>query len=293
MTAVMLHSRSALTFVALVPFALTGCGGEQMAAELGPPVRAPSARYAPRTELLAIAIPEGAPTHWPAAGYPPLRSAQLFPNTPDRDLAADLRKQIGKTVLDPLDTSSLTPSQADRIARLVDAHFGTPLAPTVRVPDWDTVVASAAVRFEGPDADKPSSFGGILKAAKDRLKSFKGDAWKADWEAAIAAKAELKLDDAALVRGSAVYRRWCMQCHAANGAGDPAHAIDNGPMPRDFRQGCSSTSPRFRRRTLPKKVSARSARRAAPTSRAPSATVSKGPSCPRSPRSPMRNSMTW
>jgi len=199
----MIHPRIAITFVACVPLALAGCGGEP-AGEFVPsaPAGAPAARYAPRTDLLAVAIPDGAPTHWPAAGYPPLRSARLFPDTPDRDLAADLRKQLGKSVLDPTDASILTPSQADQITRLVDAHFGTPLAPTVRVPDWDTVVASAVVRLEKPDAEKPLTFGGTVKAAKERLKSFKWDVWKADWEAAAAAKAELKLDDAALARGS-------------------------------------------------------------------------------------------
>lgn len=219
-----------------------------------PPTQsAPVARYAPRTDLLAIAIPDGAPTHLPAAGFPPLRSARLFPNTPDRDLAADLRKQLGKSILDPMDTSILTPSQADQITRLTDARFGTPLEPTVSVPDWDAVVASAVVKFEPPDGDKLPTFGSTVKAARGRLKSFKWDIWKADWEAATAAKVELKLDNAALARGSMVYRRACMSCHGANGSGDPAHAVENGPMPRDYRQGVFKYVTAFPPANLPKK----------------------------------------
>jgi mono/diheme cytochrome c family protein len=247
--------RAARSAAALIPFLLAGCGGEPAAAERVPaaPARAPSARYAPRTDLLAAAIPDGAPTHWPAAGYPPLRSARLYPDTPDRDLAADLRKQFGKSVLDPTDAAVLTPAQADRIARLVDAHFGSPLAPAVRLPDWDELVATAVVRLERPDADKPPGLGAALKAAGERVSAFPWAAWKADWAAAAAARAELKLDDAALARGSVVYRRWCMQCHGASGAGDPAHATDNGPMPRDYRQGVFKYVTAFPPADVPKK----------------------------------------
>jgi hypothetical protein len=238
----MIHRRITIAFaflalasVASALLTLTGCSDSPSPGELDitmPPLSVPTVRYAPRTDLLAIAIPEGSPTHWYATGFPPLRSVRLFPNTPDRDLAAELRKQLGKNILDPTDTSLLTPRQADRISRLMDTHFGTPAAPTVRMPDWDTTVASAIVRFE-PD----QSMGASLKSAKDRLRSFKWDLWKADWDAAAAAKEELKLDDATLVRGSAVYRRWCMQCHGPSGAGDSAHAVVDGPMPRDYRQG--------------------------------------------------------
>jgi mono/diheme cytochrome c family protein len=240
--------------LALIPFVLTGCGGAPAAVELVPtaPVAAPAARYAPRTDYLAIGLPDFVPAHWPAAKFPPLRSAQLFPNTPDRDLATDLRRKLGTIVLDPTDTSVLTPSQADRIARLVDAHFGTTLAPTVRVPDWDTVVASALVRIDRADSDKPPSFGSVLKSAQ-RLKTFKWDAWHADWAAATAAKADLKLDDATLARGSVVYRRWCMQCHGPTGAGEPAQAVEGGPMPRDFRQGQFKYITAFPPPTLPKR----------------------------------------
>ncbi|QJW97773.1 c-type cytochrome [Frigoriglobus tundricola] len=131
----------------------------------------------------------------------------------------------------------------------MDAHFGTPAVPTVRVPEWDTVVATAVVRTD-PE-QKP--LGATLKAATGRLASFKWDAWRADWQAANAAKAELKLDDAALARGSVVYRRWCLQCHGPSGAGDPAHAVENGPMPRDYRQGVFKYVTAFAPPNLPKK----------------------------------------
>ncbi len=243
----MLHSRIALTFVALLPFAATGCGGKpNNGPSAGAPVGSPAGRYAPRTDFLVIAIPEGAPTRWYSPGCPPTRSARLFPNTPDRELAADLRKQLGKNVLDPTDVAVLTPSQADQITRLVDAHFGTPAVPTVRVPDWDVVVASGVVRPE-------KTFGATLNEAKNRLGSFKWAAWKTDWQNATAAKAELKLDDAALARGSLVYRRACIQCHGANGSGEAAYAVVDGPMPRDYRQGTFKYVTAFPPSNQPKK----------------------------------------
>lgn len=253
----MTKPRVVLALVALTVVAVTsglfliGCGNPRSASEFVPsvPTSGSTARYAPRTDFLVIAIPEGAPTHLPAAGFPPIRGARLFPNTPDRDLAAEIRKQIGKNVLDPTNPELLTANQADRINRLVEAYFGTPLEPTVRVPDWDTVVASALVR-EDPEN---STFGALVKGAKGRLKSFKWDVWKADWEAASAAKAELKLDDAALARGSVVYRRACVSCHGPSGSGEPAHAIENGPMPRDYRTGVFKYVTAFPPANQPKK----------------------------------------
>lgn len=232
----MIYSRVTLILVAALALALGGCGGAGLPPEVegAPAPRAASARYAPRTDLFALTIPAGAPTHWPAAGFPPLRSARLYPNAPDRDLAEDLRKQLGKNVLDPLryEQDVWMPPQADRLSRLLDAHFGTPAAPAVRVPGWDHVSATANVRLEPGE-----TFGAMLKGARDRLKTFKWDEWRADHAAAVAARAELKLDDAALARGSLVYRRWCLQCHGPSGAGEPAQAVEAGPAPRDYRQG--------------------------------------------------------
>lgn len=249
----MTHTRTAFAFavfVALSVALVAGCGGSGPPADApAPPVAGTAARYAPRTDLLAITSPIGSPSRWPTAGFPPPRSARLFPNTPDRELAQALLGQRGKSILDPLNTEVLSPAQADRIARLVDAHFGTPLAPTVRLPDWDTVVASAVVRV---DPEKPT-LGATLKAAKQKLGSFKQPLWKADWEAAAAARAELKLDEAALARGSGLYRRWCMQCHGATGAGEPAQAVEGGPAPRDYRQGVFKYVTAFAPPKLPKK----------------------------------------
>jgi mono/diheme cytochrome c family protein len=76
-----------------------------------------------------------------------------------------------------------------------------------------------------------------LKVIAAALGKWKSATWKADWQTANAVKADLRLDDATLTRGSVVYRRWCMQCHGPTGAGDGAHAIELSPMPRDYRQG--------------------------------------------------------
>ena len=73
----MLHSRIPHLAFALLPFALAGCGGSAAEPPAEPGSPAATTRYAPRADLLVIAIPEGAPTHWNAAGFPPTRSARL------------------------------------------------------------------------------------------------------------------------------------------------------------------------------------------------------------------------
>jgi mono/diheme cytochrome c family protein len=234
----MIYPRVTFALVSVLALGLAGCGGATSAPPgaggAAPAPIAASARYAPRTDLFAVTIPTGAPTHWPAAGFPPMRSARLYPNAPDRDLAEELRKQFGKNIFDPLryEQDVWMPAQADRLTRLLDVHFGTPAAPTVRVPDWDHVAATANVRFEPGEG-----FGASLKSARDRLRKFKWDEWRADWQTATEMKTVLKLDDATLARGSVVYRRWCMQCHGPSGAGEASQAVEGGPMPRDYRQG--------------------------------------------------------
>jgi len=44
-----------------------------------------------------------------------------------------------------------------------------------------------------------------------------------------------------------------MQCHGANGSGEPAHAVENGPAPRDYRQGVFKYVTAFPPANLPKK----------------------------------------
>jgi mono/diheme cytochrome c family protein len=79
------------------------------------------------------------------------------------------------------------------------------------------------------------------------------DGWKVTWAEAVAAHEELKLDDSTLARGAVVYRRWCMQCHGPNGSGEVAHAVEAGPMPRDFRQGQFKYVTAFPPPAMPKK----------------------------------------
>jgi len=173
---------------------------------------------------------DGTPRRWPTAGFPPLRSARLISLTPDRDLAEDIRKQLGKNILDPL--VDLQPAQAGQLASLLGRAFGTPAGPRVRLPDWNEVVTVAVVR---PDPSK-GVFANLRQIARD-LRRWKPAGVRSDWEAAAAAWAELKLDDATLARGSVLYRRLCVQCHGPTGAGDGRHAIAFAAMPRDYRQG--------------------------------------------------------
>ncbi len=247
------HPRPLVLCVALSSFALVGCGTSPPTDPPSPAstLTVPSGRYPARTDLLAVKIPDGAPTRWYTAQFPPLRSVRLLPNAPDADLAGDLRKQFNKAILDPTlyEQDVWMPAQGDRIARLLDAHFGTSAAPTVRIPTWEHMVATGVVRF-----DQSVSFGANLKDIRAKLGKAKLKDWEADWKEASAAKSELKLDDATLARGSVVYRRWCLQCHGPSGAGDPAYAVEAGPMPRDYRQGVFKYVTAFPPPTAPKKA---------------------------------------
>jgi len=221
--------RTILSLLLLVP--LAGCGGSYMPGEGGlPSAPVPVIAYPVRSDLMVIKLLDGAPKRWPSAGYPPLRSARNPNATPDPDVGIELRRQIGKNILDP--TKDLTPPQASQLARMLDEAFGTPAIPRVAVPPWDELVRDAVLR-PNPAKGVFANLGTFATA----LKGWKAAPWRVDWTEASAIKAELKLDDPALARGSILYRRWCLQCHGPTGAGDGAQAIELAAMPRDFRQG--------------------------------------------------------
>ena len=175
---------------------------------------------------------DGAPKKWPSAGFPAMKSARLPAATPDRDLAADIRNQLGRTVLDP--ASKLSATQSATITALLERDFGTPAEPRVRVPDWNEVTIDAVYR---PEPSKRVI--GNLKAAAAALKKWKPAPVKADWDSRrTRTNAQLNLaDDGGDVEWLAArYRRWCVQCRTHR-AGDGAHAIELAAMPRDYRQG--------------------------------------------------------
>ena len=103
-----------------------------------------SSAYPVRTDLMVIKLLDGAPKRWPSTGFPPLRSARSPNATPDPDVALELRKQIGKNILDP--TKDLTPTQSTQLARMLEATFGTPAEPRVALPSWEELVRDAVVR---------------------------------------------------------------------------------------------------------------------------------------------------
>ncbi len=176
-----------------------------------------------------------------SGGTPPVTRRSLglrrpFPNTPDpRPRHSELRKaarQRTSSIRCATNKTSWMPNQADRVTRLVDAlrHAS---APAVRLTDWDNARrngdrAVRARRFVRHDSEERAEAVEVIQVG--RLESGPG-------RPRHAAKAELKLDDETLARGSVVYRRWCMQCHGPTGAREAAHAVENGPMPRDYRPG--------------------------------------------------------
>jgi mono/diheme cytochrome c family protein len=226
----MRHPR--ILVLALIIFLGMGCGDSSLPEFLDePPSVASAGRYAPRNDFLIVGKTglDGAPRAWPSSGFPPMTSARMPNATPDRELAEDIRKQLGRTVLDP--ATRLEPAQAELIGKLLDRHFGTPAEPRVHIPGWDVIKVDALFRTDSAKLFKN------LKAAATELKRWKVAPVKADWDSANAARERLKLDDETLARGSVLYRRWCMQCHGPTGAGDGAHAIQLAAMPRDYRQG--------------------------------------------------------
>jgi mono/diheme cytochrome c family protein len=214
--------------VVLVAFIGAGCSESY----LPPHSPIPAGQYPLRTDLMVIGKTglDGAPKHWPSAGFPPLKSAQFPRRTPDWDIAEDIRKQIGQIVLDP--TTDLNPSQSSLIARLLEVSFGVPAEPRVRIPGWDEVVVAGVARPK-PENGVFANVGAFAAA----FQKWDAPRWKNDWTAANRVKADLKLDDLTLARGSVVYRRWCMQCHGLTGAGNGEQAIELVAMPRDYRQG--------------------------------------------------------
>lgn len=191
-----------------------GCGRVDAPPDHPPAVAAAAARYAVRTDLMAVGD-LGVPPRWYSAGFPPLRSARLGDRSPDAEFVALLApKMASKTpaIVDP--ETGLTAAQRDDVGALLDAYFGTPAAPVVRVPTADQAKA--------------------LKLEEVMTKAGEVAAALAE---ADAAKAALALDDAALARGGVLYRRWCLQCHGPTGAGDGAHAVAAAAPPRDYRRG--------------------------------------------------------
>ena len=196
-----------------------GCGtGDALD---GGPAAAPAvARYQVRADLMAVGN-LGAPPKWYTAGYPPLRSLRLAPNTPDPEFVKSLGPLLGKDILDPL-AAPLSEAQRDDVGQYLDRAFGTPARPTVRVPTKDELAAVKVDEMFTERLPKGKTPKGAMEDAR---------------AAAEAARSHLGLTDESLVRGSVVYRRWCVECHGISGGGDGVHAVPAGPMPRDYRQG--------------------------------------------------------
>jgi|GEM_PF-148708 len=193
-----------------------------------------SQRYPLRTDWLVVGKTglDGAPKHWPTPGFSPLKSAQFPQLTPDRDLAEDVRAQLGRNVLDP---ANLTATQLSRLSRLMDHYFGTPLQPRVELPDWPRWVLVTQAR---PDPQK-GVFANLAGLAA-RLKSWSASQrqqHRQQWEQARQTWHDLQLGAGTLARGSVLYRRWCLTCHGPTGAGDGRQAVAQAATPRDYRQG--------------------------------------------------------
>lgn len=185
-----------------------------------PLVAAAEAHYPVRADFLAVAAPAAVPPRLPSAGNPPLRSLQLGAKAFDADFAAQLKPGLGKTIINP---HVIPAPYRDDLSRLLDAYFGTPAAPAVRLP---SVKAAEKIALNEIDSRK--------KVRENWQKVF-GRA--REWNEAADAIRELNLTDAALARGAVLYRRSCLMCHGETGAGNGEHALHVGAMPRDYRQG--------------------------------------------------------
>src|SRR5687767_9134192 len=100
------RSLPVLALFALLP---AGCGGVDAPVDSPPAFVAAAARYAVRSDLMAVGD-LGAPPKWYSPGYPPLRTVRLGDRSPDPEFATQLRpKMTGQrpAILDPL--AGLTP----------------------------------------------------------------------------------------------------------------------------------------------------------------------------------------
>ena len=173
-----------------------------------------------RSDFLAVGN-LGTPPKWYTNGFPPLVSLKLSESTPDSEFVALLKPLVAKQdILDP--AKGLKAPQREQIGQLLDRAFGTPAAPTVRVPD----------RAEIAELKLEELFGGGLPKDKTILQVLEETR-----SAAQAAGTELGLEPTALARGGIVYRRWCVNCHGVTGSGDGPNAIRMTSPPRDYRQG--------------------------------------------------------
>ncbi|MBX9625845.1 MAG: cytochrome c [Gemmataceae bacterium] len=205
-------------YLPLAALLALGCGQVPVPDE-SPAAVVAALRYPVRSDLMRVGD-LGAPTGWYSPGYLPLRTARDGDRSPDAEFAAKLKPLVGKAILDP--DAGLTPPQRDDVGKALDAAFGTPAAPAVRVPSAEQ---AAALKLE-------EVFGEGLpegKTAADALADARAEA--------EAAKDRLGLSDDALARGGVLYRRRCLSCHGPTGGGDGAHAVKAAAPPRDYRQG--------------------------------------------------------
>lgn len=211
-------SHSFLSFRAsLRPFSflfflfLAGCGRPTVPTDR---LLSADTRYPVRTDLMPVGD-LGAPPKWNSTGFPPLLNVRLGSRAPDPEFVALLGPKVTDkkaAILDP--EADLTPAQRDIAGGLLDSYFGSPTAPSVRVPTADEAKKiNLNALFPNP--------GQLDEALKE----------------AAAAKGELGLDGLALARGGVLYRRWCLQCHGPTGAGDGNQAVRMAAMPRDYRRG--------------------------------------------------------
>lgn len=203
----------------LLALLLAGCGRVPMPDDGPPSAAVADRRYPVRTDLMAVGD-LGAPPGWPSAGTLPLWTARAGDRSPDAEFAAKLRPLVGKAILDP--DRNLTPPQRDDAGRQLDGYFGTPAAPTVRVPTAEQATAIKLDEVFGETATEGKAGADLLAAALAE---------------ATAARAALNLTDDALARGGVVYRRWCVSCHGPTGGGDGTQAVRGTAPPRDYRRG--------------------------------------------------------
>lgn len=205
----MTHASSVrIRMLPLLALLAAGCGG-RIEDELGPTAgfTGPAIAFPARTDYLIDKPPEAAPLHWYTPGYPPLKSLSVAPQTPDTDLVPGLESERKKrNIIDPV--KELNPKDKADFARVLALTFGTPTAPTIRIPTKSELEKAGV---EGKDL--------------------------ASLPQAESAKAALGLEDGQLARGASVFRRWCLHCHGPTGAGDGTNASQLQPLPRDYRQG--------------------------------------------------------
>jgi mono/diheme cytochrome c family protein len=209
--------------------------------------------YPVRSDWLLVGQVPGDPSRGMEPGYPPYLRLDAIKALKTEPTDADDRVLKQGNFLNARNAEL---DVREELAKVLNRWFGTPARPIV-LPVDDELKGALEMLEKLPKmreelSGKQAELAELQKAAKppEEIQSLREEIQKltADIqtrEANVAKKiedlqtasADLRLDEATLAKGGAVYRNYCQQCHGLTGDGNGPSAKQLLPMPRDYRQG--------------------------------------------------------